>query len=153
MTQNHPQRAVGGVMDEPAAPAGEGPKVPRCPSAQALLLVMFRQHTLVATTRLRLARDPSRLVRGNPLQTPKSRPGRLQNPPSPALRGSDVSQVFPPSISVRSGPAASFAALRASGLGMCVATRGFMKYRTFRPSLRRSIALIDESSVMMRETF
>ena len=70
---------------------------------------------------------PSQLVRGacRPLQSPESRQGGCKTFLPLPWEG-DVSQVLPPSISVRSGPAASLAALRASGPAMCVATLGFI---------------------------
>ena len=55
---------------------------------------------------------------------PQKPPGRLQTF-LPCL-GRAMSVRFCPSISVRSGPAASLAALRASGPAMCVATLGFI---------------------------
>ena len=60
-----------------------------------------------------------------PLQSPESRQGGCKTFLPLPWEG-DVSQVLPPSISVRSGPAASLAALRASGPAMCVATLGFI---------------------------
>ena len=68
-------------MSECVRPCWTKRKIQKRPS----VLSFLRQHTLVATTRLRLGRDPSQLVRGNPLQTPQKPPGRLQNLPSPAL--------------------------------------------------------------------
>ena len=127
-----PQRAVWAALRRPVAVRGglraqeALRKTRKCLLIQTSFVWVVRQHTLVATTRLRLALT-TRAGEGatRPLQSPESRQGGCKTFLPLPWEG-DVSQVLPPSISVRSGPAASLAALRASGPAMCVATLGFI---------------------------